>query len=234
MFIYMRSFIFYLVFYTSLIVVSLVVIALYPIINTKTIQKISSFWILSMMHVLKMVCGIRWVVEGRENIPDNGCILVSNHQGIWESLFLQTLKIPSTSIIKRELLLIPFFGWGLAALRPITLNRSRKLKSLKRVLKKGAEKLQNNFSVIIFPEGTRGNPDAGIQKFSSSFSKLSIESGAPVVPICHNSGRVWVNKSFLKLPGTIKIKIGKQIKGSTSKDLTYKTYSWFAETYNDM
>ena len=77
-------------------------------------------------------------------------VVVSNHQGQWESLFIQTLIIPNTSIVKRELLLISFFGWALRCMKPITLNRANKFSSLKKVIKKGVDKINDGYSVIFF------------------------------------------------------------------------------------
>ncbi|MEC8218707.1 MAG: lysophospholipid acyltransferase family protein, partial [Pseudomonadota bacterium] len=96
------------------------------------------------MYALKAICGISWEVKGIENIPEGPCIFAANHQGVWESFFLQTINIPTSSIIKRELLFIPFFGWALACLKPIHLRRSNKFKSLKTVIIKGSKKLSNN------------------------------------------------------------------------------------------
>ena len=106
---------------------------------------------------------------------NDACIVVSNHQGQWESFFIQTLFIPNTSIVKRELLLIPFFGWALRCMKPITLNRANKFSSLKKVIIKGVDRLKAGYSVILFPEGTRIPPEKGIQRFANSCGVLSIE-----------------------------------------------------------
>ena len=137
---------------------SLTIVLLYPIKNTYSLQKIASYWVKSILYLLKIICGISWEVRGIENLPKSSCILVSNHQGQWESFFLQTLLIPSSSIIKQELLYIPIFGWALACLKPIHLRRSKKYKSIKKVIKDGSKKLKKGTSLIIFPEGTRSNP----------------------------------------------------------------------------
>ena len=107
------SVVFNAVFYLSLIPVSISIIILYFFLSTKKLQSFGALWIRFVLWFLKLTCGVNWVVEGKENIPKNPCIIVSNHQGQWESFYLQTLFIPSTSIIKKELLYIPFFGWAL-------------------------------------------------------------------------------------------------------------------------
>ena len=187
----LRSLLFNFLLYSTLIPVSLVIILLFPIVSTKTLQIIASTWILFILRALKLVCGVGWQVSGVQNIPDKPCILVSNHQGAWESFFLQTLFLPSSSIIKRELLFIPFFGWALACLKPIHLIRSKKLTSLKKVIKDGTLKLKSGSSIIIFPEGTRARPHKGLKAFSNSCGLLSVKNDVPIIPICHNSGLYW-------------------------------------------
>ena len=107
-----RSFVFNTVFYLSLIIFSSLLIILYPFLKTISLQKLVSIWVYLVLKLLKVVCRIDWEIEGRENLINYPCIIVSNHQGPWESLFLQTLVVPSTSIVKKELLFIPFFWVG--------------------------------------------------------------------------------------------------------------------------
>ena len=186
------------------------------------------------MYALKAICGISWEVEGIENIPEGPCIFAANHQGVWESFFLQTINIPTSSIIKRELLFIPFFGWALACLKPIHLRRSNKFKSLKTVIIKGSKKLSNNTSLIIFPEGTRSLPQNGLKNFSSSCGVLSVKNNVPVIPICHNSGLFWKNKRFNKEPGIIKVRIGPAIYGESPKSITNGVKDWIESNFKEI
>jgi 1-acyl-sn-glycerol-3-phosphate acyltransferase len=228
------SVIFNAVFYLSLIPVSISIIILYFFLSTKKLQAFGALWIRFVLWLLRLMCGITWVVEGKENIPETPCIIVANHQGQWESFYLQTLLLPSTSIIKKELLYIPFFGWALKCMKPITLNRANKFSSLKKVINKGVVKLKNGFSVILFPEGTRISPDRGIQPFANSCGLLAIKSGNPVLPVCHNSGKYWKNKKFIKRPGEVVIKIGAPIEGANAKEITKKAYLWIKKSYEEI
>ena len=169
-----------------------------------------------------------------KNIPNAPCIFAANHQGVWESFFLQTINIPTSSIIKRELLLIPFFGWALACLKPIHLRRSNKFKSLKTVINKGSKKLSNNTSLIIFPEGTRSLPQNGLKNFSSSCGVLSIKNNVPVIPICHNSGLFWKNEKFNKEPGIIKVRIGPPIYGENPKSIAKEVKDWIQLSFEEI
>ena len=228
------SVIFNAFFYLSLIPITTIIISLYFFISTKRLQKLGAMWIKLILNALKFLCGVSWKVEGIENIPSTPCIVVSNHQGQWESFFLQTLFIPSTSIIKKELLLIPLFGWALRCMKPITLNRLNRVSSLKKVIKKGVIKLKNGFSIILFPEGTRISPEKGIQPFARSCGLLSVKSGFPVLPICHNSGKYWKNKKFIKSPGEVVLRIGEPILGRDPKVITNDAYNWVKNNYEEI
>ena len=228
------SVIFNAFFYLSLIPITAIIISLYFFISTKRLQKLGAMWIKVVLNALKFLCGVSWKVEGIENIPSTPCIVVSNHQGQWESFFLQTLFIPSTSIIKKELLLIPLFGWALRCMKPITLNRLNRVSSLKKVIKKGVIKLKNGFSIILFPEGTRISPEKGIQPFARSCGLLSVKSGFPVLPICHNSGKYWKNKKFIKSPGEVILRIGEPILGRDPKMITNDAYNWVKNNYEEI
>ena len=228
------SVIFNAFFYLSLIPITTIIISLYFFISTKRLQKLGAMWIKVVLNALKFLCGVSWKVEGIENIPSTPCIVVSNHQGQWESFFLQTLFIPSTSIIKKELLLIPLFGWALRCMKPITLNRLNRVSSLKKVIKKGVIKLKNGFSIILFPEGTRISPEKGIQPFARSCGLLSVKSGFPVLPICHNSGKYWKNKKFIKSPGEVVLRIGEPITGRDPKVITNDAYKWVKNNYEEI
>ena len=228
------SIIFNAFFYLSLIPITTIIISLYFFISTKHLQRLGAMWIKVVLNALKFLCGVSWKVEGIENIPNTPCIVVSNHQGQWESFFLQTLFIPSTSIIKKELLLIPLFGWALRCMKPITLNRLNRVSSLKKVIKKGVIKLKNGFSIILFPEGTRISPEKGIQPFARSCGLLSVKSGFPVLPICHNSGKYWKNKRFIKSPGKVILRIGEPILGRDPKVITNDAYNWVKNNYEEI
>ena len=195
---------------------------------------IASFWILNILKVLKYICGIDWVVEGLENMPDKPFVMVANHQGPWESLFLQTLVLPTSSIIKKEILLIPFFGWAISRLNPIPINRKEKHSSMKKVISIGGQRIKDGYAVLIFPEGTRRNAEDGIGKFGNGGSVLAINEGVPVVPICHNSGLYWKNRSLKKVAGKIAIVIGKPINGANAKEITEQAQHWVGHAYKEI
>mgnify|MGYP001163392894 FL=1 len=231
---FIRSASFNAAFYLTLILFTSTIILLYPFLSTKNLQLYASKCIIFELYLLKIFCKVSWKVEGIENLPKTPCILVSNHQGQWESLFLQTLLVPSSSIVKKEILFIPFFGWAVYCMSPILLDRSNKLSSLKKVIKVGGEKIKSGFSIILFPEGTRVKPEDGIQFFSSSCGVLSVKNNVPIIPICHNSGIFWRNKEFIKQSGEITVRIGKPMKGADAKKLSNQAYEWISDNYKEI
>ena len=199
--------------------------------SVKKCQMIASFWIRNILKVLKHICGIDWAVDGIDNIPNKPFVMMANHQGPWESLFLQTLALPTSSIIKKEILFIPFFGWAISRLKPIPINRKEKHSSMKKVISIGSKRIKDGYAVLIFPEGTRRNAEDGIGRFGNGGSMLAVNECVPVVPICHNSGMYWKNHSLKKVAGKISIVIGPPINGADAKEITRKAQLWISQTY---
>jgi 1-acyl-sn-glycerol-3-phosphate acyltransferase len=228
---FLGSLLFNITLYSSLPFISAVILVAYPFVSAKILSKIASFWISFILKLLRFLCGLDWEVKGLSNIPNSPVIVISNHQGQWESLYLQTLIHPISSIIKQELLLIPFFGWALAFMRPIPINRKNKFQSLRKVINEANKRLNDGSSVLIFPEGTRIKPENGIAEFSNSCGLLSVKNNIPILPICHNSGKFWENKKFIKKSGLINVRIGPLFKGDDPKVLTNEVKAWMEKEY---
>jgi 1-acyl-sn-glycerol-3-phosphate acyltransferase len=192
-----------------------------------TRYRLISSYARTMLWVLRVVCGIRHEVIGIENIPKQPCIVLCKHQSAWETLALQAIFPPQAWVLKRELLWIPFFGWGLAMTSPIAINRSDGTGAVKQLLKQGKQRLAQGFFVVIFPEGTRiAFGERGKYKIGGAL--LAASSGAPVVPVAHNAGRLWGRNSFIKHPGLITMSIGAPIetKGLKADAINQKTEDW--------
>ena len=228
---FLGSLLFNITLYSSLPFISAVILVAYPFVSAKILSKIASFWISFILKLLRFLCSLDWEVKGLSNIPNSPVIVISNHQGQWESLYLQTLIHPISSIIKQELLLIPFFGWALAFMRPIPINRKNKFQSLRKVINEANKRLNDGSSVLIFPEGTRIKPENGIAEFSNSCGLLSVKNNIPILPICHNSGKFWENKRFIKKSGLISVRIGPLFKGDDPKVLTNEVKAWMEKEY---
>jgi 1-acyl-sn-glycerol-3-phosphate acyltransferase len=169
--------------------------------------RIITRWTRLMMWSVERICGIRYRVVGAENIPSSPSIILSNHESAWETMAFQLIFPPQVWVVKRELLWIPFFGWGLAMLSPIAIDRGSGVRALKQTLTQGRERLAQGFSIVVFPEGTRSAPGA-LGTFQVGGAWLAAQSRAPVVPVAHNAGRCWPRKAFIKHAGTITVSIG--------------------------
>ena len=174
-------------------------------------QALVGTWSRVAIALCRVICGIRWKVYGMDNIPNQPCVIISNHQSTWETFFLQTIVSPQTQVLKKELLSIPFFGWVLRTTKPIAIDRKDPRAAMQRVRKLGLKSLANQVSVLIFPEGTR-NPHGKLGKFSRGGASLACTSGVGVLPVAHNAGQFWPHKSWVKKPGTIEVFIGEAIK----------------------
>jgi 1-acyl-sn-glycerol-3-phosphate acyltransferase len=171
---------------------------------------IARTWARILFWVLERLCGLTFTVEGRERIPPGNHIVMSNHTSAWETVAQFLIFPPQVWVLKRELLWIPFVGWGLKLLRPIAINRGEGHRAVNQVVEQGKARLQDGLWIIIFPEGTRvvaGNTP----KFGVSGALLAIASGKCVVPLSHNAGTFWPRRGFLKKPGTIRVVIGEPI-----------------------
>jgi 1-acyl-sn-glycerol-3-phosphate acyltransferase len=171
---------------------------------------IARCWARILFWVLERLCGLKYVVEGRERIPAGNHIVMSNHTSAWETIAQFLIFPPQVWVLKRELLWIPFVGWGLKLLRPIAINRGEGHRAVNQVIEQGKARLADGLWVIIFPEGTR--VVAGeTRKFGVSGALLAIASGKCLVPLAHNAGIFWPRRGFVKRPGTIRVVIGEPI-----------------------
>jgi 1-acyl-sn-glycerol-3-phosphate acyltransferase len=172
--------------------------------------RIISGWSRAVVFLAKVVLGIDWKVEGRDNLPSRPAVILSKHQSAWETLAFQAIFPPQVHVLKRELLWIPFFGWGLALMSPIAIDRSRGFAALRNIARRGRERLEQGFWIVVFPEGTRVAPGER-RDYQLGGAWLAAASGAPIVPVAHNAGLVWPRNAFLKRPGTVTVRIGPPI-----------------------
>jgi len=172
--------------------------------------RVISGWSRLVVRLLRALCGVRWKVEGREHLPRRPAVILAKHQSAWETLGFQAIFPPQVHVLKRELLWIPFFGWGLALMSPIAIDRARGMAALRRIARRGKQRLEQGFWVVVFPEGTRVRPGER-RHYQTGGAWLAVHAGAPVVPVAHNAGRVWPRNSFLKRPGLITVRIGPPI-----------------------
>ena len=223
--IYLRSVIFYIGYLGSGLLASLAACTIGPFLSLNNRLKIFSLWPRFANWFLSLTCGIEVIIEGKENLPSEPCVIVSNHQGQWEAFSMQYLFHPLCTLLKRELLYIPLWGWAMGLLKPIAINRGRPREALRQALDEGGDRLDRGLFVLFFPEGTR--VEAGkINRYSRGSFELALRSNVPVLPIVHNSGDCWPAHKFLKYPGTIFLTIGKPRKVVDAKESAREVESW--------
>jgi len=185
-------------------------------------------WNVFVIWAAKVCCGIRYQIKGMENLPDGPAILLSKHQSAWETIFYpMIMPRPLAYVFKKELLYIPFFGWGIGLLRMIPIDRSRGRDAFAQVVAKGRERLANGQWIILFPEGTR-IPRGKKGTYKSGGARLAVATQTPVVPIAMNSADCWPRNAFIKTPGLITISIGKPIssEGREPAELMQQAENW--------
>lgn len=174
-------------------------------------------WLSLSIRAARVICGVRWRVHGRENLPDTAVILLPKHQSTWETFaFPMLMPKPLCYVFKRELLYIPFFGWAMARMDLIHIDRSKRTEAWSKVAAQGRKYMAQGNWVIMFPEGTRA-PRGGQGSYKVGGTRLAIETGHPVVPIAVTSARCWPRKSFVLMPGVVDVSIGKPIDSTGRK-----------------
>lgn len=223
----LRSLLFYVGYLTLIGIFSLISCSLGLFLPLRKRQDVATCGNLLIDHWLRLTCNIKVRIIGRENIPPESVVILSNHQSPWETFYLQRHLRPVSTILKKELLRIPFFGWGLASVGPIAIDRSNPRKALREVLEQGKARLRAGINVIVYPEGTR-IPYGIHGEYARSGAALAIAAEVKILPVAHNAGRCWPARKFLKFPGTITLCIGPALDsaGSDSKELTTRAETW--------
>jgi 1-acyl-sn-glycerol-3-phosphate acyltransferase len=189
--------------------------------------RIITTWSRLMVAGAERICGIRYRVLGAENVPQLPFIVLSKHQSAWETLAFQIIFPPQVWVVKRELLWIPFFGWGLALLSPIAIDRGAGSRALIQLLEQGRERLARRYCIVIFPEGTRVAPGRR-GRYQAGGAWLAVRTGTPVLPVAHNAGELWPRDAFIKRPGLVTVSIGAPIDTGqlTPAELNGKVEDW--------
>lgn len=188
---------------------------------------IVSGWCTFNVTCARLICGIKYEISGLENIPAEPCVIMSNHQSTWETLAYPSIFPTLTWVIKKELLYVPFFGWGIASTQPIALNRSQGKKALRQLIKDGREKINLGRCILIFPEGTR-IPYGEQRPLKAGGFVLAKQARVNILPVAHDAGRLWPRNGFIKTPGTIHLHIGKPLEtdGLSAEQIRAEYTQW--------
>lgn len=208
---FLRSLLYYAGFYPVTMVYAFICLLIGPLLPFR--PRFAFLTLINYFYIawLRICCGVKVEVSGREHLPKEGSyVVIANHQSEWETLYFQLLIRPQAVVLKRELLRIPLFGWALALLKPIALDRSKRRGALKQLLEQGKARLEEGIPLLIFPQGTRV-PVGKLGKLNKGGAMLAVSSEVPIVPVAHNAGLFWPGKSFIKYPGTVEVAVGPAI-----------------------
>jgi len=231
---FVRSLLFWVGFIVNVVFFGLLIVVLFFTPSSFRL-KIAKLWSLTNNLLLRVFCGIKYKVEGLENLNVETAIILCKHQSTWETLALHSFTPYVRWVFKRELMKIPVFGWALALTDPIAINRGAGRAAIKQLIDEGTEKLNAGKWMVLFPEGTRTSPGK-THKYKIGGALLAEKSGYPVIPIAHNAGEFWPKHSFIKWPGTISVVIGPAIqsKGRSADEINADVYNWIESTMEDI
>ncbi|MCP4473592.1 MAG: 1-acyl-sn-glycerol-3-phosphate acyltransferase [Gammaproteobacteria bacterium] len=216
------------VFYLSLAVVTfffgiVMTLLMLPFPYKVRFHCIISGWCHSMCFLMRVVCGIKYEVVGRENLHCGPAIILSKHSSRWETIALPMIISTPTLVLKKEILRFPVIGWSAAQCEVIAIDRSKGAQALKMLIAEGKKCLKKGRQIVMFPEGSRkggGYKKGGIM--------LARAAQVPIVPIAHNAHECWPNRQFYLTPGKIKVVIGEpiEVEGKTANQLLDEVRDW--------
>ncbi len=199
---------------------------------------VAQSWCRCSVWMAKWILGIDYRLRGLENIPKTPCVILAKHQSTWETFFLTGYFAPLSHVLKREILRMPFFGWAIAKVKPIAIDRSNPKAALKQLATQGHERLMQGNWVLIFPEGTRV-PVGKIGKFSRGGASLAVNANLPVLPVALDAGVYWPKDGWNKHPGTVQVVFGPLLyaEGSGPRaiaELNERAFAWIEKTQREL
>ncbi len=227
----LRSTIFYFGYLGSGFLASIMACLIGPFIGLEKRLKLFALWPKFTNWYLHLTCGIKVNVTGQENLPNSPCVIVSNHQGQWETFSMQYLFHPVCTLLKKELLYIPLWGWAMKMLHPIAINRGKPKEAIVQTLEEGSNRLERGLYVLLFPEGTRVKAGR-VGKYARSGFELAKRNNVKILPLCHNSGDCWPAHKFIKKSGTINLHIGEPFFVEDSKESAEQVQQWVEKKLN--
>ena len=226
---WLPSLAFWIVFPISIVIFSILLLLTLPVSLAKR-WAFLQIWVKFILWWLKVTCKLSHEIQGTEHITTEPGIVFAKHQSTWETIALQAIFPLQAWVAKRELMWIPFFGWGLALMKCIHIKRGTGRAAVKQLVTQGKARLDDGIWIVIFPEGTR---IAAGQKgrYRIGGAVLAEQTGYPIVPVAHNAGEYWPRRSFIKRPGIIQVRIGKPITtdGKTAQELLDEASSWIED-----
>lgn len=220
----------------SVVVFSLPIATIGWFVPFSWIAEFGKLWGRINLGALRRICALDYRLRGWENLPRENCIILCKHQSAWETIALRALlPAEQTWVLKRELLWVPFFGWGLAPFRPIAINRKAGRRSVVQLVNEGRRWLQDGRWIVVFPEGTRVDPGVR-KKYGIGGALLAEKTGFPILPVAHNAGVFWRRRDLRKYPGTIDLVFGPLINthGMSAVEINVRVEEWIEKTVDSL
>lgn len=220
------SLVFTALMFVTIVPYSLVVLAVRPL-GYSASYRVAVAWARLIDRLCRRLCGLGFVVEGAENLPEVSAVVLMKHSSAYETIMQMLLFPEQCWVLKRELMWTPFFGWALAALEPIAIDRDSGRNAVSQVVRQGKQRLETGRWVMIFPEGTR-MPPGETRRYGISGTLLAQEAGGLIVPVAHNAGDFWPRRGLRKRRGTVRFCIGTPVdpSGRDIRELNDEIQRW--------
>jgi len=206
----LRSLLFTTLFFTFTVLYAVFFICATLVLPWRLRFALARVWSRILLGLLRAICGLDYRIEGQQHIPDGAHVALIKHSSAWETIAQALIVPPQVWVLKKELLWIPFVGWGLRRLQAIAIDRSAGGAAVRQLIDQGKQHLQRGHWVVVFPEGTR-MPAGQTRRYGVGGAALAVEAGVLVIPVAHNAGYFWARKGLLKKPGTVRVVIGPPI-----------------------
>jgi len=226
--IFLRSVVYFVLMTITVVVFGVAIVLFAPFLGKGLADRLGTTWGKLNIWLQRVICGLKVHIEGAENLPNGGAIVMSKHQSTWETIALRGLLAPHQSwVLKKELMSVPIFGWALHFARSIPIDRKAGRRAIHQVVEEGLQRLEQNRLVVIFPEGTRTAPGER-KKYGLGGALLAEKAAAPVIPIAHNAGVYWKRRGVKKYPGTIEVRVGPPIatEGRKAAQIMHDVEEW--------
>jgi len=226
---WLRSLAFWIVFPLSIALFATLLLFTFPF-SLATRWALLQHWVKFTIWWLDLTCRLKHEVQGLEHISEEPAIVFAKHQSTWETIALQSIFPLQVWVAKRELMWLPFFGWGLALMKCIAIKRGTGRAAIKQLVQQGKARLDEGIWIVIFPEGTRIPPgQKGEYRIGGAI--LAQKTGYPIVPVAHNAGEYWPRRSFIKQPGVIQVRVGAPIStaGKSAQQILEEASGWIED-----
>ena len=204
-----RSALFNAFFFALTFVVTLLATVL-RVAAPERVLDVAKLWSRVLIAAARMICGIRLDVSGLEHIPPGPALIASRHQSAFDTFVWLSLVPRCCYVFKQELRRIPLFGRLVDLAGMIAVDRAKGSAAIRTLLREADRAVRENRQIVIFPEGTRGDPGHPLV-LQSGIAALASRTGLPVIPVFTNSGECWGRRAFRKRSGTIRIVIGRPL-----------------------